>query len=155
MPFIWKILHTFYFSYYFWRYSLFFLEILMIRDLLVSSLAWLKQEWGLEKFVFFFFFFFFFFLNVPSPFFTRQKYEGQSCHFCTRHVVLSCSTYLPSTIIIYSKGYSSYRVDTKSISNKTKGNNSKNKKARVVILVRDTSSSLVLHFYLPSIINIF
>ena len=47
----------------------------------------------------------------------------------------------------YSEGYSSYRVDTKSISNKTKGNNSKSKKARVVILVSDRSSRPVLQFY--------
>ena len=48
------------------------------------------------------------------------------------------------------KGYSSYRADTKSISNKTKGNNSKSKEARVVILVSDTSSCHVLHFYQAS-----
>ena len=47
----------------------------------------------------------------------------------------------------YSEGYSSYSADEKSISNKTKGDNSKSKKARVVILVRDTSSGPVLHFY--------
>ena len=47
----------------------------------------------------------------------------------------------------YSKGYSSYRADTKSFSNKTKGYNSKSKKGRVVILVPDTSSGPVLHFY--------
>ena len=47
----------------------------------------------------------------------------------------------------YSERYSSYRADEKSISNKTKGDNSKSKKARVVILVRDTLSGPVLHFY--------
>ena len=47
----------------------------------------------------------------------------------------------------YSEGYLSYRADTKSISNKTKGNNSKGKKVRVVILVHDTSLRPVLHFY--------
>ena len=47
----------------------------------------------------------------------------------------------------YSEGYSSYRADEKSISNKTKGDNSKSKEARVVILVRDTSSGPVLHLY--------
>ena len=47
----------------------------------------------------------------------------------------------------YSEGYSSYRADEKSISNKTKGDNSKSKKARVVILVCDTSSGPVIHFY--------
>ena len=46
----------------------------------------------------------------------------------------------------YSKGYSSYTADEKSISNKTQGHNSKSKKARVVILVCDMSSSPVLHF---------
>ena len=38
-------------------------------------------------------------------------------------------------------------MDTKSFSNKTKGDNSKTKKGRVVILVRDKSSGPVLHFY--------
>ena len=47
----------------------------------------------------------------------------------------------------YSEGYLSYRADRLSISNKTKGNNSKSKQARFVILVRDTSSRPVLHFY--------
>ena len=47
----------------------------------------------------------------------------------------------------YSQGYWSYSVDKKSISNKTKGINSKSKKARVVILVHDTSSRPVVHFY--------
>ena len=46
----------------------------------------------------------------------------------------------------YSKGYSSYRAEEKSISNKTKGDNSKNKKGRVVILVGDMLSVPVLHF---------
>ena len=48
---------------------------------------------------------------------------------------------------VYSEGYSSYRADEKSILNKTKEDNSKNKKARVVILKSDTSSGPVLHFY--------
>ena len=43
--------------------------------------------------------------------------------------------------------FSSYRADKKSISNITKVNNSKSKKARVVILVGDTLSCPVLHFY--------
>ena len=47
----------------------------------------------------------------------------------------------------YSEGYSSYYADKKSISNKTKGDNYKSKKARVVILVRHMSSGPVLHFY--------
>ena len=60
--------------------------------------------------------------------------SGPILHFCQ----------VPSK---YSKGCSSYRADEKSISNKTKGDNSKSKKARVVILVCDTSSGSVLHFY--------
>ena len=60
--------------------------------------------------------------------------SGPVLHFCQ----------VPSK---YSKGYSSYRVDTKSFSNKTKGDNSKSKKGRDVILVRNPSSSPVLHFY--------
>ena len=64
----------------------------------------------------------------------RNTSSGPVLHFCQ---VLSK----------YSKGYSSYRTDEKSISNKTKGDNSKSKKARVVILVRDMSSGPVLHFY--------
>ena len=47
----------------------------------------------------------------------------------------------------YFEGYSGYRADEKPISNKTKGDNSKSKKGRVVILVRDMSSGPVLHFY--------
>ena len=47
----------------------------------------------------------------------------------------------------YCEGYSSYRVDKKSNSNTRKGYNSKSKKARVVIFVRNTPSRPVLHFY--------
>ena len=47
----------------------------------------------------------------------------------------------------YSEGYSSYRADTKSFSNKTKGDNSKSKKARVVNLVCDMPFLPDLHFY--------
>ena len=47
----------------------------------------------------------------------------------------------------YSGGYSSYRANEKSISNKTKGDTSKSKKARVIILVGDMSPGPVLHFY--------
>ena len=64
--------------------------------------------------------------------------------YATRRLVLFCQ--VPSK---YSKGYSSYRADTKSFSNKTKGDNSKSKKARVFNLVCDTSSrpDLHVHFY--------
>ena len=47
----------------------------------------------------------------------------------------------------YSKGYSCYRVDKKSNSSTRRGYNSKSKKAKVVILVPDMSSSPVLQFY--------
>ena len=60
--------------------------------------------------------------------------SGPVLHFCQ----------VPSK---YSKGYSSYRAEEKSISNKTKGDISKSKKARVVIHVRYMSSGPVLHFY--------
>ena len=60
--------------------------------------------------------------------------SGPVLHFCQ----------VPSK---YSKGYSSYRADTKSFSNKTKGDNSKSKKARVVNLVCDMSSHPDLHIY--------
>ena len=72
--------------------------------------------------------------------------KGRVVIFCTRHIASSCFTFLPSTIK-NSKGYSSYRADTKSISNKTKGNNSKSKIARIVNFVHDTLSCPVLHFY--------
>ena len=68
----------------------------------------------------------------------------QSCYSCWRYVDSSYSTYLSSK---YCEGYSSYRADKKSNSNKRRGNNSKSKKARVVILVHNTSSRPVLHFY--------
>ena len=44
----------------------------------------------------------------------------------------------------YSEEYLSYRADMKSVSNKTKGNNSKSKRA---ILVHDTLPGPVLYFY--------
>ena len=47
----------------------------------------------------------------------------------------------------YFERYSCYRADTKSISNKTKGDNSKIKNARVVILVHDKKSRPFLHVY--------
>ena len=41
-------------------------------------------------------------------------------------------------------------MDMKSNSNKRRGDNSKNKKARVIILVSNTSSHPVLYFYQES-----
>ena len=68
-----------------------------------------------------------------------------------RVVILVCDT-LPWPVLYickvswkYFKGYSSYRADTKSHLKPSRGNNSKSKKARVVILVRDTLSWPVLH----------
>ena len=68
-------------------------------------------------------------------------------------IILVCNTSSFPVLLFYqvpskySKGYKSYRADTKSISNKTEDNNYKSKKARVVILVPDTSSCPVLYFY--------
>ena len=59
---------------------------------------------------------------------------GPVLHFCQ----------VPSK---YSKGYLSYRADMKYFSNKTKDDNSKSKKARVLDLVCNTSSHPDLHFY--------
>ena len=74
-----------------------------------------------------------------------KKKERQSYHSCKerRRPILQFYQ-VPSKC---SEGYSSYRADEKSISNITKGDNSKLKKARVVILVCDISSGPVLHFY--------
>ena len=49
----------------------------------------------------------------------------------------------------YSAGYLCYRADTKSNSNTStcRGDSSKSKKAKAVVLVRDTLSLPVLHFY--------
>ena len=64
------------------------------------------------------------------------------CDMSSGHVLHFCQ--VPSK---YSIGYSSYRADEKSISNITKGDNSKSKKAKVVILVCDMSSVL---FYIST-----
>ena len=64
----------------------------------------------------------------------RDMSSGPVLHFC-------------QVPLKYSIGYSSYRADEKSSSNKTKGDNSKSKKGRVVILVCNTFSAPVLHFY--------
>ena len=50
---------------------------------------------------------------------TKQKGENSnrkkaSCHSCTRHVVRSCSTFLPSILKIFN-GSLTYRVDIKSM----------------------------------------
>ena len=75
----------------------------------------------------------------------NSKRKEGSCHSCKEHVVLSYSTVLQGQNIL--KGTGIPVIDEKSISNKIKGDNSKSKKARVVILVHDKSSGPVLHFY--------
>ena len=69
----------------------------------------------------------------------------QSCHSCTRHVIWSCSTFLPSTIEIFQRVFQ-LQSRREIYSNKTKGDNSKVRKP-AVILVCDTLSDPVLHFY--------
>ena len=87
-------------------------------------------------------------------FFKKNKTKGNNSKSLKARVVILVHDTLSSPVLHfyqvpskYSKGFLSYRADTKSISNKTMGNNSKSKKASVVILVCDTSSSPVLHFY--------
>ena len=53
----------------------------------------------------------------------------------------------PQVLSKYSEGYLCYKTDMKSNSNIRLGDNSKIKKAKIVILVRDTSPNPVLHFY--------
>ena len=68
----------------------------------------------------------------------NTKSKRQSCHSCTRHVVWSCSTLLPSTIEIFQRVFelqSEHEIFFKS------------KQARVVNLVCDTSSRPDLYFH--------
>ena len=74
----------------------------------------------------------------------------QSSHSCTGHVLWSCSTFLPSIIKIFQRVFdlqSRHEINGLSLSNITKGDNAKSKKGRVVILVHNTTSGSVLHFY--------
>ena len=70
-----------------------------------------------------------------------------------RVVILVCNTLSRPVLHFYhvspkySEEYSCYRVDTKSNSNTRRGDNSKTEKAKVVILVCDTSSHPVVHYY--------
>ena len=76
-----------------------------------------------------------------------------------RVVILVCDTsshpvlHFYQVSLKYFEEYSSYRVDTKSFSNKTKGDNSKSKKAWTVNLV----CNIIIYWStsLPSIIKIF
>ena len=66
-----------------------------------------------------------------------------------RHVVWSCSTFLPSIIQIFQRVFdlqSGHEINGLSLSNITKGDNAKSKKGRVVILVHEILSGPVLHF---------
>ena len=74
------------------------------------------------------------------------KSKKASCHSCMQHVVSSSSTVLPSKIKIIQRVLelqSGHKIKFKH----KKGDNSKSKKARVVIFVCNMSSRLVLHFY--------
>ena len=65
------------------------------------------------------------------------------------HVVWSCSTFLPSIIKIFQSIFdlqSGHEINGLSLSNITKGDNTKSKKGRVVILVCDTPSGPALYF---------
>ena len=66
-----------------------------------------------------------------------------------RHVIWSSSTFLSSIIKIFQRVVdlqSGHKINGLSLSNITKGDNTKSKKGIVVILVHDMSSGPVLHF---------
>ena len=84
-------------------------------------------------------------LNISKRDNAKSK-KGRD-HACMQHTISCPVLHFCQVQPKYSEGFSSYRADTKIISNKTNGDNTKSKKARVVILVHDTSSCLVLHFY--------
>ena len=76
-------------------------------------------------------------LNPPQP--------RECCHSCRRHVNSSCSTFLPRIIKILWRVFE--LQSGHQITHTRRGDNSKSKKARVVILVHNTSSRPILHFY--------
>ena len=66
-----------------------------------------------------------------------------------RHIAWSYYTFLPSSLKIFQMVFdlqSGHEINGLSLSKITKGDNTKSKKGRVVILVYDTSSGPVLHF---------
>ena len=66
-----------------------------------------------------------------------------------RHIAWSCSTFLPNILKIFQRVFdlqSGHEINGLSLSKITKGDNTKSKKGRVVILVYDTLSGPVLHF---------
>ena len=82
----------------------------------------------------------------PPPPPPTAKVRKTELSFLYANVVPSCSTFLSSTIKIFQMIFelqSGHEIYFK----QNKGNNSKSKKARVVILVHDTLSCPVLHFY--------
>ena len=85
-----------------------------------------------------------------------QNQTRRGDNFKSKVVILACDSlshpvlHFYQVSLKYSKGYLTYRAKTKSMhnqSNITKGENTKSKKGRVVILVPDTLSDPVLHFY--------
>ena len=76
-----------------------------------------------------------------SPPFLRAcpKYASKSYNSCASHILSFCFISVPSFIEI-SLTVSSYRAGTKLYGKQSKGNNSKDMKARIMILVHDTSS---------------
>ena len=81
---------------------------------------------------------------------TTPKVRKPELSILSQHVVLSCSTSLPSIIKIFQRVFklqSGHKINAESLSNITKGDNAKSKKGRVVILVCGPSSHPVLHFY--------
>ena len=87
---------------------------------------------------------------IPNSF---QVMEGTWNCIWNHHVILARDTSLGPVIHssevswLYSKGYSSYRADTKLQLKWSRGNNSESMTARVAIIVCDTLSWPVLHNY--------
>ena len=90
-------------------------------------------------------------LDMKSNSNTRRGYNSKSKK--ARFVILICNTSTRPVLHFYqvsskySVGYSCYTANMKSNSNTRRQDNSKSKKANIVILVCDMSSNPVLHFY--------
>ena len=71
--------------------------------------------------------------------------------YVTRLILFYISTKYHKSIPRVSDLQSGHKINAKSLSNITKGDNAKSKKGRVTILVPDTPSHPILHFYqIPS-----
>ena len=105
------------------------------------------------------FFFFFFFLEkkkkqkqktkqnkCPSPSPPSFPQHRQSCHSCRQHVISPNSTFLPSIIKLLWRILELQSGNQIKFKHK-KGDKSKSKKARVVIIVPNTSFRPALPFY--------